>query len=73
MDIINTTRPATFGAATTTIVSNLFGGFANQMIAAYKANRTRKALSALTPRQLEDIGLTQSDIARVSRPTTLLR
>ena len=32
-----------------------------------ETRRTHKALSALTDRELDDIGLTRADIARVSR------
>lgn len=35
--------------------------------ARYVANRTRAALSTLTPRELEDVGLTSADIDRVAR------
>ncbi len=73
MDIINTTRPAPFGAVVKTIASNIFGGMVSFVISEFKANRTHKALSDLSPRQLEDIGLTPGDIAQASRPTTFLR
>lgn len=35
--------------------------------ARFIANRTRAALSTLTPRELEDVGLTSADIDRMAR------
>ncbi len=73
MDIINSTRPAPFGAVAKTIATNIFGGLFNFVIAEVNAKRTRTALNDLSTRQLEDIGLTRGDIGMVSRPTQLLR
>jgi len=73
MDIINTPRPAPFGAVINTVLTNIFGGAVSYVIAEYKANQTRIALQNLSLRQLEDIGLTRGDIAQASRPTTFLR
>lgn len=45
------------------------GGLLNRIIgavyAAYETRQTRKALSALSDRELDDIGLSRSDIDRV--------
>lgn len=73
MDIINTTRPAPFGAVIYTVISNIFGGIVNFVVTEFKASRTRIALKNLSLRQLEDIGLTRADISQASRPTTFLR
>ncbi len=72
MDIINTTRPAPFGAVTITVVTNIVNNTSSAVIAAFKAHQTRVALSKLSTRQLLDIGLTQADITRASRNKTLL-
>ena len=63
MSAIDTTRATHIG-------TNVFGlGFA-RLIAAFTAwndaRATRKALSALTDRELDDIGLTRGDVANFS-------
>jgi len=73
MDIINSTRPAPFGAFAKTVVSNLFGGVVSYVVAELNVKRTRVALEGLSSRQLDDIGLTRGDIGQASRLTTLLR
>ncbi len=73
MDIINSTRPAPFGAVINTVITNVFGGAVSFVIAEYKASRTRKALENLSARQLADIGLNREDIGKASRPTLFLR
>ena len=72
MDISYTARPATFGAVINTIAYNIFGGISSSLVAAFKEHQTRRALAKLSPRQLEDIGLTQGDISKIARPVTLL-
>ncbi|WP_113911973.1 DUF1127 domain-containing protein [Roseovarius dicentrarchi] len=63
MAVIDTTRSAAFHAAPAGLtISRLFASFT-----AWKdARATRMALSALSDRELDDIGLTRSDIAKFS-------
>ncbi|WP_212525533.1 DUF1127 domain-containing protein [Actibacterium sp. MT2.3-13A] len=48
-------------------VSKLFRAGLATLVARHEARATRKALSQLTDRQLEDIGLLRADIARIAR------
>lgn len=73
MTIIANTRPAPFGAVAILRVVNAFNTASDMMIASYKAKQTRDALSKLSARQLEDIGLSFDDIAKVSRQNPLTR
>jgi len=67
MAAVDTTRPAPYGAITTyraiTGVTNLLAGLA----AWNDARSTRKALSRLTDRELDDIGLCRGDIDHIGR------
>lgn len=65
MAAFETTRPAPFGATSTyhfiLFVSNVLG-----TAKTWNDSRvTRKALSALSDRELDDIGLSRSDIDRI--------
>ena len=60
MAAIDTTRSTQFRTAP---VGLSFRRIAGAVIAWNDARVTRKALSALTDRELEDIGLTRADIA----------
>ncbi len=67
MAAIETSRPAPFGAITTyravSALSNVFG-----VLGAWNDARiTRKALSNLTDRELDDIGLCRGDIEMMGR------
>ncbi|MEM6488091.1 MAG: DUF1127 domain-containing protein [Pseudomonadota bacterium] len=66
MAMIDRTRPAPFGAITVfQIVSafaSLYDGFRSRMA----ARRTARVLSALSDRQLEDVGLTRGDVERMA-------
>lgn len=63
MTAIETTRSAQFRTAP---VGLGLSRFAAAFTAWKDARATRKALSALTDRELEDIGLTRADIATFS-------
>jgi uncharacterized protein YjiS (DUF1127 family) len=55
----------THRAAASVTVSHGFSGIVAKFLAWKVAYQTRKALSRLSDRQLEDIGLDRSDIARI--------
>ncbi|MCA3439936.1 MAG: DUF1127 domain-containing protein [Rhodobacter sp.] len=65
MAAFETTRPAPFGATST----YHFIQFVSNVLATVKgwndARVTRKALSALSDRELDDIGLCRADIDRI--------
>ncbi|MCA3507698.1 MAG: DUF1127 domain-containing protein [Rhodobacter sp.] len=65
MAAFETTRPAPFGATST----YHFIQFVSSVLATVKgwndARVTRKALSALSDRELDDIGLCRADIDRI--------
>lgn len=67
MAAFDTTRTA-YGSAP---VANRFGGFVSTLFGTFAAwndaRQTRKALNALTDRELEDIGLARGDIDEVAR------
>lgn len=67
MAAIQTSRPAPFGAITTYRAVNGLGG----VFAAFKgwndARVTRNALSKLSDRELDDIGLCRGDIEMLGR------
>ena len=67
MAAVETTRPAPFGAITTyRAITGLSGIFAT--LAAWNDARvTRKALSKLSDRELDDIGLCRGDIEHIGR------
>ena len=67
MAAIETSRPAPFGAITTyravNALTNVFGVLGNWN----DARITRKALSKLSDRELDDIGLCRGDIEMLGR------
>jgi len=67
-----TTRSVPFGAVTTLTVVNFFSNAFGKANAAYNAAQNRKDLSALSNRQLDDIGLMPGDIQTITRRGTLL-
>ncbi len=67
MAAIETSRPAPFGAITTYRAVNGFGGVFAAFKAWNDARVTRKALSKLTDRELDDIGLCRGDIEMLGR------
>lgn len=61
MAVIETTRPhAAFGS-----VGHALAKFTGSISAWFEARATRKALSQLSDRELDDIGLVRSDIAKI--------
>ncbi|MBZ0122893.1 MAG: DUF1127 domain-containing protein [Roseovarius sp.] len=58
MDIARTASPARVSGGVFSIFSRL--------VAWYEAYRTRKVLSALSDRELDDIGLTRGDVERLN-------
>lgn len=60
--VANTVAP--MGAVTTLRVVDAVLNVKSTVTEWYAARATRKALSVLTDRQLDDIGLTRKDIAR---------
>ena len=55
----------THRAASSVTVTGGFSGLTAKFLAWKEAYQTRQALSRLSDRQLEDIGLDRSDIARI--------
>lgn len=68
MTTIETTRSATFDTLVTSTVMSIYR-IADAFSAWNDARVTRKALSRLSARELDDIGLCRDDIDRVSRTT----
>ena len=67
MAAVETTRPAPYGAITTFRVINALS-LAGRTLAAWNDARvTRNALSRLSDRQLDDIGLSRGDIESFNR------
>lgn len=62
MAAIDTTRTAYGSSSAVTSSFNLFSRIAASVVAWNDARVTRKALSGLTDRELEDIGLIRGDI-----------
>ena len=62
MAAVETTRPAPLGAITTYRAIYALTAFARSIAAWNAARGTRNALSKLSDRQLEDIGLCRGDI-----------
>ncbi|MDN5786880.1 DUF1127 domain-containing protein [Pseudorhodobacter sp.] len=62
MAALETTRTAPMGATTTYNVVSFFSNIANAVIAWNDARVTRNSLAKLSDRELDDIGLTRSDI-----------
>ena len=71
MAIIESTRPVPLGAVATLTVVNFLSNTVDNFFAAITAAKTRKALAALSNRQLDDIGLIPGDINTISRRVTL--
>ena len=62
MAAVETTRPAPFGAVTTYRAFTALSNVASMIAAWNDARATRKALSKLSDRELDDIGLCRGDI-----------
>ncbi|MGA0540867.1 DUF1127 domain-containing protein [Neotabrizicola sp. VNH66] len=67
MAAIETSRPAPFGAITTYRAINGLSGVFASLKGWNDARLTRKALSKLTDRELDDIGLCRGDIEMLGR------
>ena len=67
MAAFETSRPAPFGAITTYRAVNGVGGIFATLKAWNDARITRKALSKLSDRELDDIGLCRGDIEMMGR------
>jgi uncharacterized protein YjiS (DUF1127 family) len=67
MAAVETTRPAPYGAITTYRAINALSNVALALQAWNDARVTRKALSKLSDRELDDIGLCRGDIADIGR------
>lgn len=65
MAAYETTRRAPFGAITTQRLASVFGGIAAAVAAWNDARVTRAALTRLSDRELDDIGLCRGDIDRI--------
>lgn len=60
-------RPVPFGAVAVYSVVRSIADFGERLTAWNDARRTLKALSRLSERELDDIGLTRADVARVAQ------
>jgi len=67
MAIIETTRPAPFGAVSTFRIVNLVDAAFVGFVGAFRARKTETALSKLSNAQLEDIGLVRAHIHGVAQ------
>lgn len=67
MAAVETTRPAPFGAITTYRAISGLSGILATLAAWNDARVTRKALSKLSDRELDDIGLCRGDIEQIGR------
>ncbi|MES2914224.1 MAG: DUF1127 domain-containing protein [Pseudomonadota bacterium] len=67
MAAVETTRPAPFGAITTYRAINSLSNVALAFRAWNDARVTRKSLSKLSDRELDDIGLCRGDIEQLGR------
>ncbi|WP_333816059.1 DUF1127 domain-containing protein [Tabrizicola sp.] len=67
MAAVETTRPAPLGAITTYRALNSLSNVAVAFAAWNDARVTRKALSKLSDRELDDIGLCRGDIEFIGR------
>lgn len=63
MAAFTTTRTAPLGAVTTYQAVQFISNTANMLITWNEARKTRNALSRLSDRELDDIGLCRGDIA----------
>ena len=68
MAAFDTTRPAYGSASAVSGIFALFSRTAAAVVAWNDARVTRKALSTLSDRELEDIGLVRGDIDSVAYP-----
>ena len=72
MAMIETVRPAPFGAVTIyRVVAEPISRFIDWVNDRNEAAATARALSKLTPTMLNDIGLTQADVLRYRRDASL--
>tara|TARA_R110002096_G_scaffold47539_46_gene126892 strand:- start:3075 stop:3272 length:198 start_codon:yes stop_codon:yes gene_type:complete len=62
MAAVTSTRHAPFGAIATYHTIQFISNFAAMLVSWNDSRTTRKALSKLTDRELDDIGLCRSDI-----------
>ncbi len=69
MAAYETTRRAPFGVQTSARVTGVFAGVLASLAAWNDVRVTRKALSRLSDRELDDIGLTRADIERIGETT----
>jgi uncharacterized protein YjiS (DUF1127 family) len=67
MAAVETTRPAPYGAITTYRAINALSNIVATFAAWNDARVTRKALSKLSDRELDDIGLCRGDIEFIGR------
>lgn len=67
MAAVETTRPAPYGAITTYRAINALTNAARAFSAWNDARVTRKALSKLSDRELDDIGLCRGDLEFIGR------
>ena len=67
MAIIETSRAVPFGAVSTFRIVTLIDTTINNVVGAYKAHQTQKALQALSNAQLEDIGIERATIEQVAQ------
>lgn len=62
MAMIETARPAPFGAITSFRIVEIFSGLAERIREYFEAQRAAEQLSRLSPALLADIGLTEADV-----------
>ena len=62
MAMIDTARPAPFGAITAYRATELFSNVVFKIRERIEAYRTAQALARLSPRMLDDIGITEADV-----------
>lgn len=67
MAATHTTRPAPFGAVSTYRAVQLLNGIISAFAGWNDARVTRKALSRLSDRELDDIGLCRGDVEMIGR------
>jgi len=67
MAAVETTRPAPYGAITTYRAISALSNLLTALAAWNDARVTRKALTKLSDRELDDIGLCRGDIEMIGR------
>lgn len=67
MAAYDTSRQAPFGASSAHRILSIFGGAFTRLIQWNDNRMTRHALSRLSDRELDDIGLCRGDIARIGK------